>query len=83
MSLTQHNTTEFNQQQPPAYTITAALDTSKAFDIVNIHYIIEKFKCINIIKFIANFIKEHKAYTNIYTTSIKNWHFPQKYIHLH
>ena len=48
-------------------TITVALDMSKAFDTINIHTLIRKLLQTNIpgkiIKFIANYIKGHKAYT--------------------
>ena len=52
---------------PPVRTITVALDMSKAFDTINIHTLIRKLlqtkiPC-TIIKFIANYIKKHKAYT--------------------
>ena len=57
----------FNQMAPPARTITVALDMSKAFDTINIHTLIRKLLQTNIpgtiIKFIANYIKGHKAYT--------------------
>ena len=52
---------------PPARTITVALDMSKAFNTINIHTLIRKLLQTNIpgtiIKFIANYIKERKAYT--------------------
>ena len=52
---------------PPARTITVALDMSKDFDTINIHTLIRKLLQTNIpgtiIKFIANYIKVHKAYT--------------------
>ena len=57
----------FNQMVPPARTITVALDMSKSFDTMNIHTLIRKLQQTNIpgtiIKFIANYIKVHKAYT--------------------
>ena len=59
----------FNQMAPPAITvaITVALNMSKAFDTINIHTFIRKLLQTNIagtiIKFIANYIKERKAYT--------------------
>ena len=57
----------FNQMAPPARTITAALDMSKAFDTINIHTLIRKLLQTNIpgtiIRFIANYIKGRKAYT--------------------
>ena len=59
----------FNQMAPPARTITVALDMSKAFDTINIHTLIRKLLQTNIpgtiIKFIANYIKGHKAYTTL------------------
>ena len=52
---------------PPARTITVSLDMSKAFDTINIHTLIRKLLQTRIpgtiIKFIANYIKERKAYT--------------------
>ena len=58
---------EFNQMAPPARTITVALDMSKAFNTINIHTLIRNLLQTNIpgtiIKFIANYIKGHKAYT--------------------
>ena len=57
----------FNQMAPPARTITVALYMSKAFDTINIHTLIRKLLQTNIpgtiIKLIANYIKERKAYT--------------------
>ena len=57
----------FNQMDPPARTITVALDMSKAFDTLNIHTLIRKLLQTNIpgtiIKFIANYIKGRKSYT--------------------
>ena len=57
----------FNQMAPPAQTIIVAPNMSKAFDIINIHTLIRKLLQTNIpgtiIKFIANYIKGHKAYT--------------------
>ena len=57
----------FNQIAPPPRTITVALDMSKAFDTINIHTLIRKLLQTNIpgtiIRFIANYIKGHKAYT--------------------
>ena len=57
----------FNQMAPPLRTITVALDMSKAFDTINIHTLIRKLLQTNIpgtiIRFIANYIKERKAYT--------------------
>ena len=56
----------FNQMAPPGQTITVALDMSKAFDTINIHTLIRKLLQTNIsgtiIRFIANYIKVHKAY---------------------
>ena len=57
----------FNQMAPPARTITAALDMSKAFDTIHIHTLIRNLLHTNIpgtiTKFIANYIKGRKAYT--------------------
>ena len=57
----------FNQMAPPARTIIVALDMSKAFDTINIHTLIRKLLQNNIpcriMKFIANYIQGHKAYT--------------------
>ena len=57
----------FNQMAHPVRTITVALDLSEAFDTINIHTLIRKLLQTNIlgtiIKFIANYIKERKAYT--------------------
>ena len=57
----------FNQMDPPARTITVALDMSKAFDTINIHTLIRKLLQTRIqgtpINFIANHIKGRKAYT--------------------
>ena len=59
--------TGFNQMAPPARTITAAFDMSNTFDTIHIHTLIKnllqtKIPC-TIIKFMANYIKGHKAYT--------------------
>ena len=56
-----------NQMAPPAQTITVAFDMSKSFDKINIHTLIgkllqTKISC-TIIKLIANYIKQRKAYT--------------------
>ena len=52
---------------PPARTITVALDMNKAFDTINIQTLIRKLLQTKIpgttVKFIANYIKERKAYT--------------------
>ena len=57
----------FNQMAPPVQTNTVALDMSKAFDTINMHTLIRKLLQTSIpgtiIKFIANYIKERKAYT--------------------
>ena len=68
LQILNHNVAKgFNQMAPPARTITVALDISKAFDTINIHTLIRKLLQTNIpgtiIKFIANYIKERKAYT--------------------
>ena len=51
---------------PPAQTITVALDMSKAFNTINIHTLIRKLLHTKlpdtIIKLIANYIKGRKAY---------------------
>ena len=66
---TVNNTVEmgFNQLAPSARTIIVALDMSKVFDTINIHTLIRKLLQNKIpgtiIKFIANDIKERKAYT--------------------
>ena len=57
----------FNQLDIPARTLTVTLDISKSFDTIKIHTLIRKLllpkiPC-TIIKFIANYIKERKAYT--------------------
>ena len=70
---------EFNQMAPPARTITVALDISKAFDTINIHTLIRKLLQTNIpdtlIKFIANYIKGHKAYTTYINHTSKQRQF--------
>ena len=57
----------FNQMDPPARTITVALDISKAFDTINIHTLMRKMIQTNIpdtiINFIANYIRGRRAYT--------------------
>ena len=59
----------FKQMAPSALTITVALDMSKEFDTINIPTLIRKLLNTNIpgtiIKFIANYIKGQKAYTNL------------------
>ena len=65
----------FNQMAPPVQTITVALDMCKAFDTISIHTLIGKLLQTKIpgtiMKFIANYIKVHKAYTTYinYTSS--------------
>ena len=57
----------FNQPIPPTRTIAVALDRSEAFDTVNIHTLIDKLTQTNIphsiLRYIANYIKGHMAYT--------------------
>ena len=64
------------QMAPPARTITVALDTSKAFDTINIHTLIRKLLQTNIpgtiIKFIANYIKDAKPTQHIEITHPNN-----------
>ena len=65
--LTNHITTGFNQKKPPHRTITIALDMSQAFDTVNHYKLIEKLINTNtpnlITRFIANYIRGRKAFT--------------------
>ena len=65
--LTNHITTGFNQKKPPHRTITIALDMSQAFDTVNHYTLIEKLINTNtpnlITRFIANYIRGRKAFT--------------------
>ena len=82
MDTTLHNisntiTTSSNQRQSLACTITIALDMSNAFDIVNIHKLINKFIHTNIfntfIKNIANYINWYKICifpTILYTSDL-------------
>ena len=69
----------FNQMAPPARTITVAHDMSKAFDTINMHTLIRKLLQTNIpgtlIKFIANYIKERKAYTTYINHTSKKRQF--------
>ena len=64
---------------PPARTMTVALDMSKAFDTINIHTLIRKLLQTNnpgtIIKFIADYIKGHKAYTTYRTHTSRQRQF--------
>ena len=57
----------FNQMDPPARTITVALDMSKSFDTIHIHTLIRKLLQTNIpgtiIKLISNSINGCKSYT--------------------
>ena len=57
----------FNQKQPPRRTVVVSLDLSKAFDTVNIHTLINKLHKTTvpntIIKYISNYIKGRKGYT--------------------
>ena len=65
--LNNHITTGFNQKKPPHRTITIALDMSQAFDTVNHYTLIEKLINTNtpnlITRFIANYIRGRKAFT--------------------
>ena len=65
--LTHHIATGFYKKQSPLRTITIAIDISKAFDTVNHNTLIDKFLETNIppliMKFIANYIKVHLAYS--------------------
>ena len=77
--LTNQITQGFNQGQPPQRTIVVSLDLSKAFDTVNIHSLINKLHQTSvpntIIKFIANYIKGRKGFTQ-YLSSKSN---PQQF----
>ena len=57
----------FNQMAPPARTITASLDMSRALDTIYIHTLVRQLLQTNIlgtiIKIIANYNKARKAYT--------------------
>ena len=61
------NNTVANGVQPNGSPCTVGLDMSKAFDSINIHTLIRKLLQTSIpgtiIKFIANYIKGHEAYT--------------------
>ena len=65
--LTNHITTGFNQKKPPHRPITIALDMSQAFDTINHYTLIEKLINTNtpnlITRFIANYIRGRKAFT--------------------
>src|SRR3989441_11841252 len=65
----------FNQKIPPQRTKVVSLDLSKAFDTVNVHSLINKLHQTTvpntIVKFIANYIKGRKGFTQ-YQTSIPN-----------
>src|SRR2546425_768518 len=77
--LTNQITQGFNKKQPPLRTIVVSLDLSKAFDTVNIHSLINKLHQTTvsntIIKFLANYIKGRKCFTQ-YQTSKSN---PQQF----
>ena len=60
---------------PPARTITVALDMSKAFDTINIRKLLQTNIPGTIIKFIANYIKGHKAYTTYINHTSKQRQF--------
>jgi len=57
----------FNQKAPPKRTILVSLDMSKAFDTVNIHTLVNKLQETTtpptLIKYVANYIKGRKAFT--------------------
>ena len=65
----------FNQKPPPKRTVLVSLDMSKAFDTVNIHTLINKLQETTtpppLIKYIANYIKGRKAYTQYNQTNSK------------
>src|SRR3989441_8976582 len=69
----------FNQKIPPQRTIVVSLDLSKAFDTVNIHSLINKLHQTSvpdtIIKFIANYIKGRKSFTQYQTSKSKPQQF--------
>jgi hypothetical protein len=71
--ITNHITTGFNQKRPPKRTITIALDMSKAFDTVNLHTLIDKITTTTIpntiVKFISNYIRGRKAFTQYNSSS--------------
>ncbi len=56
----------FNKKQPPDRTTMVTLDMSKAYDIINIHKLIDKLLKAHIpptiLKYITNYIKGRKAY---------------------
>ena len=70
--LTHHISEGFNKKQPPHRTVTIALDMSKAFDTVNHYTLAAKLLNTNIppliIKFIFNYIRGRKAYTQLYNS---------------
>ena len=57
-------TTGFNNPRPPQRTVAVILDTSKAFNTVNIHKLTLTNILNIIIKFIANYIKGLQACTS-------------------
>jgi len=61
----------FNKEQPSRRTVVVSLDLSKAFDTVNIHSLIHKLHQTTlpntIVKFISNYIKGWKGYTQFKT----------------
>ena len=70
--LTHHISEGFNKKQPPQRTVTIALDMSKAFDTVNHYTLAAKLLNTNIppliIKFIFNYIRGRKAFTQLYNS---------------
>ena len=77
--LTNQITQGFNQAQPPLRTIVVSLDLSKAFDTENIYSLINKLHQTNvpttIMKFIANYIKGRKGYTQYQKSTSKQQQF--------
>ena len=69
----------FNQKIPPQRTIVVSLDLSKAFDTVNVHSLINKLHQTTvpntIVKFIANYIKGRKGFTQYQESKSKQQQF--------